>query len=202
MPCLDKVPLFAGGFSGPRVVPGTYTVKVTLGDASQQASFAVHADPRVKASDEQIATLEARVEEVNTLLRHVLATLEAARKSRSQVQALMADYPDAELLHKAGSRAITAIDGWEDQITQKNHGTLEDEDGWPTMLDGQIHHVLDVMDGSGPPVSAGALERLADLKASWATLETELQRVTREDIEPINQWARDSGIQYVSTPAR
>ena len=202
MPCLDKVPLYAGGFGGPRVVPGTYTVKVTMGDTSQQASFAVHADPRVQASDEEIATLEARVGEVNVLLRHVLATLEAARKSRSQIQTLMADYPDAELLHKAGSRAITAIDGWEDQITQKNHGTLEDEDGWPTMLDGQIHHVLDVMDGSGPPVSAGALERLADLKASWSTLEAELQRVTREDIEPINQWARDSGIQYVSTPAR
>ncbi len=202
MPCLDKVPLYAGGFSGPRVVPGTYSVKVTLGDTSQQASFAVHADPRVQASDEEIATLEARVEEVNSLLRHVLGTLEAARKSRSQIQALMADYPDAELLHKAGSRAITAIDGWEDQITQRNHGTLEDEDGWPTMLDGQIHHVLDVMDGSGPPVSAGALERLADLKASWATLEAELQRVTREDIEPINQWARQSGIKYVSTPTR
>ncbi|MDH3400751.1 MAG: hypothetical protein OEM03_07270 [Chromatiales bacterium] len=202
MPCLDKVPLYAGGFSGPRVVPGTYTVKVTLGDTSQQASFAVHADPRVQASDEEIATLEARVEEVNSLLRHVLGTLEAARKSRSQIQTLMADYPDAELLHKAGSRAITAIDGWEDQITQRNHGTLEDEDGWPTMLDGQIHHVLDVMDGSGPPVSAGALERLADLKASWSTLEAELQRVTREDIEPINQWARQSGIKYVSTPTR
>ena len=202
MPCLDKVPLYAGGFSGPRVVPGTYTVKVTLGDTSQQASFAVHADPRVEASDAEIATLEARVEEVNSLLRHVLGTLEAARKSRSQIQALMADYPDAELLHKAGSRAVTAIDGWEDQITQRNHGTLEDEDGWPTMLDGQIHHVLDVMDGSGPPVSAGALERLADLKASWATLEAELQRVTREDIEPINQWARQSGIKYVSTPTR
>ncbi len=202
MPCLDKVPLYAGGFSGPRVVPGTYSVKVTLGDTSQQASFAVHADPRVQASDEEIATLEARVEEVNSLLRHVLGTLEAARKSRSQIQALMADYPDAELLHKAGSRAITAIDGWEDQITQRNHGTLEDEDGWPTMLDGQIHHVLDVMDGSGPPVSAGALERLADLKASWATLEAELQRVTREDIEPINKWARQSGIKYVSTPTR
>ncbi len=202
MPCLDKVPLYAGGFSGPRVVPGTYSVKVTLGDTSQQASFAVHADPRVEASDAEIATLEARVEEVNSLLRHVLGTLEAARKSRSQIQALMADYPDAELLHKAGSRAITAIDGWEDQITQRNHGTLEDEDGWPTMLDGQIHHVLDVMDGSGPPVSAGALERLADLKASWATLEAELQRVTREDIEPINKWARQSGIKYVSTPTR
>ncbi len=202
MPCLDKVPLYAGGFSGPRVVPGTYSVKVTLGDTSQQASFAVHADPRVQASDEEIATLEARVEEVNSLLRHVLGTLEAARKSRSQIQALMADYPDAELLHKAGSRAITAIDGWEDQITQRNHGTLEDEDGWPTMLDGQIHHVLDVMDGSGPPVSAGALERLADLKASWATLEAELQRVTREDIESINKWARQSGIKYVSTPTR
>ena len=196
------MPLYAGGFGGPRVTPGTYTVRVTLGDTSQQASFAVHADPRVQASGEEIATHEARVSEVNALLRHVLATLEAARKSRSQIQELMTDYPDAELLHKAGKRAVTAIDGWEDQITQRNHGTLEDEDGWPTMLDGQIHHVLDVMDGSGPPVSAGALERLADLKARWATLEAELERVNREDIEPINTWARDSGIQYVTSPTR
>ncbi|MCW8846227.1 MAG: hypothetical protein OQK99_10355, partial [Gammaproteobacteria bacterium] len=84
--------------------------------------------------------------------------------------------------------------------TQANHGTLEDEDGWPTMLDGQIHHVLDVLDNSGPPVGAGALERLGDLKADWSVLQGELERITREDIEPINQWAKDNGIKHVSVP--
>jgi photosystem II stability/assembly factor-like uncharacterized protein len=200
MPCLDKVPLYAGGFSGTRVIPGTYTARVTLGDTSGQASFAVHADPRVQASEEEIATLDARVDEVNTLLRHVLDTLDRARKSRSQIQAMMQEYPEGSLLQASGKRAVTAITEWERQITQENHGTLEDEDSWPTMLDGQIHHVLDVMDSSGPPVSAGALERLADLKARWAILDAELQRVSREDIEPINQWARDQGLEYVSTP--
>ena len=200
MPCLDKVPLYAGGFSGPKVMPGQYTARVSVGGTSAQAMFSVLADPRVQATPEQVVDLEARVEEVNTLLRHVLATLDEARKSRTQIQTMMAEHPEGELLQAAGKRAVTAITAWEGLITQANHGTLEDEDGWPTMLDGQIHHVLDVLDNSGPPVGAGALERLADLKADWSLLQGELQRITREDIDPINEWARDSGIKHISVP--
>ena len=200
MPCLDKVPLFAGGFNGVKVMPGQYTARVSIGENSAQADFSVLADPRVQATPEQVAELEARVEEVNTLLRHVLSTLDDARKSRTQIQSMMAEHPEGELLQATGKRAITAITAWEGQITQANHGTLEDEDGWPTMLDGQIHHVLDVLDNSGPPVGAGALERLGDLKADWSVLQGELERITREDIEPINQWAKDNGIKHVSVP--
>jgi photosystem II stability/assembly factor-like uncharacterized protein len=200
LPCLDNVPLYAAGFGGIRVLPGQYTVRVTVGGTSQQASFSVLADPRVQATPEQVSELGARVQEVNALLRHVLDTLDEARMSRTQIQAMMVEHPEGELLQAAGERAVTAITAWEGQITQANHGTLEDEDGWPTMLDGQILHVLDVLDGSGPPVSAGALERLADLKADWSALQTELQRINREDIEPINQWAKDAGIKHVSVP--
>ena len=105
MPCLDKVPLFAGGFGGTRVTPGQYTARVTVGATSRQASFSVLADPRVQATPEQVAALEARVQEVNALLRHVLDTLEEARRSRAQVQAMMAEHPEGEQLQTAGKRA-------------------------------------------------------------------------------------------------
>jgi photosystem II stability/assembly factor-like uncharacterized protein len=199
LPCVDKTAMF-NGYNGPHVTPGTYTVRVNIAGASQQASFQVTQDPRILASAADTATLNARVDEVTRLLTDVLDSLDAAQTSRTQIQAMMEAYPDGELLQTTGARAIKAIDDWEKLITQVNHETLEDEDSWPTMLDGQIQHVLDVLDGSGPPVAAGALDRLADLTAQWAVLQDELRRISREDIEPINQWAREKGLEYISTP--
>ena len=35
------------------------------------------------------------------------------------------------------------------------------------MLDGQLRYLMDVIDGTGPPVTDGAMTRLPDLTAEW-----------------------------------
>ena len=83
---------------------------------------------------------------------------------------------------------------------QVDYETGEDEDNLPGKLITQVRYVLDVVDDAGPPVAAGALERLADLEAEWDALRAELAAITSSDIAAVNQWARENTIPHISLP--
>ena len=95
------------------------------------------------------------------------------------------------------TNAISNIDQWESLITQVKHQTLEDEDAWETMLAGQLRYLMDVIDRTGAPVTEGALTRLEYLSNSWSSLESELQNIVDNSIQPINDWAQEKNITHV-----
>jgi len=198
VPCIDNL-LLHEGFSGPSVAPGEYTARVTLGDASSEATFTVAKDPRSFASDAEIADWAATLADVKTLLDESLQSLDDARRARTQIGDLMSLHDDARL-HELGKQAIAGIDAWEEQITQLKHETYEDEDAWASMLDGQIRYLLDTIDYSGAPVTEGMRLRQADLIELWQGLDSDLQAITDNFIEPINSWAQERREPHVIRP--
>ena len=101
---------------------------------------------------------------------------------------------------KLGQSALDAMTTWDHQIIQPLHQTYEDEDAWPTMLAGQVRFLLDVIDGTGAPVTGGQLERLGDLKAEWSGRQAELRTISEQRLAPINAWTRDRGVDHVPVP--
>jgi photosystem II stability/assembly factor-like uncharacterized protein len=198
--CVDKITLFAG-FDGPRVAPGQYSARISVGKDVQSVSFQVDMDPRVRATDEEIQFWSERLSEVYGLLNIALGSLEDLRQAKGQIQNLMKDSPADENLHRIGAGAMEKITGWDGQIIQVLHQTYEDEDAWETMLAGQLRYLMDVIDESGAPVTGGALLRLEDLKAEWGERQAELQMIKAEYIDVINEWAQERGVPHVTSPA-
>jgi hypothetical protein len=191
--------LLHAGFDGPRVGPGNYTARLTLGDATSEASFTVAKDPRSFASDAEIDDWARTLDNVKALLSESLQALDEARRAREQIGYLMSQHDDAEL-HSLGKQAVAGIDSWEAKITQLKHETYEDEDAWATMLDGQLRYLMDTIDRSGAPVTEGMRIRHADLVQRWKELEAELAGITRRSIEPIDKWARERNEPHVVQP--
>jgi hypothetical protein len=154
----------------------------------------------VTASPQETRTWSERLDETARLLDEVLRWLGEARDARGQVEALMADYPDDAELQQAGQAAVEAIIAWDRQLNQHLHQTYEDEDAWETMLAGQIRYLLDVIDYTGAPLTAGQLERLTDLKAEWAQRQAELRDIDADHLAPINTWAREQNLPHVIAP--
>jgi photosystem II stability/assembly factor-like uncharacterized protein len=197
--CIEDIALFAG-FDGPTVPPGKYRARIAVGDLAQTVQFELLPDPRVNASAEDIDFWAGRVEAAAALMSEVLDQLGAARRAQGQIEDLMANYPGATDLQEAGAAAVAQIVAWDALINQPLHQTYEDEDAWETRLAGQIRYLLDVIDRTGAPVTEGALQRLADLEAEWSERLAELQRITSENIDAINAWAREQGVPYVAAP--
>jgi photosystem II stability/assembly factor-like uncharacterized protein len=197
--CIEDVDIFAG-FHGPRVAPGEYQAIIRAGGEKRMVSFTLEMDSRIQATNEQLESWSATLEEVASLMNDVLGGLDDARRARRDIEMLSADHADDESLQAAAEAAIARINNWDHLINQVLHETYEDEDAWETMLAGQIRYLLDVIDKTGAPVTEGARTRLADLKAEWAERETELAAITVENISAVNDWAREKGIPHVSIP--
>jgi hypothetical protein len=196
--CIEDVKLFAG-FSGATVTPGTYHVRVSIGDAESSADVTLLPDPREDATPDDYRFLAEKRRESTRLLNELLDSLAVARKARSQIQALLADFPEAGDLQAMGKQAIDRLTEWENTVTQTHYGTYEDEDSMPPMLDVHIRHVLDVIDSAGAPVSAGSLQRLSDLDYLWQDRKSELRAISNSEIAPINDWANSKNVAHVAT---
>ncbi len=195
--CVKNIALFAG-FSGPRVLPGDYSLRVSANGETAQTGFSLVADPRLTATPAEMREWADRANETSALLGTVLQRLAEARKARGQIETLMADYPGQAELQTQGKAAVDALNAWDEAINQKLHQTYEDEDAWETKLAGQIRYLFDVIDDTGAPVTGGQLERLADVKAEWSRQQAELQRINNELIAPINDWAQSRQLPFVS----
>jgi photosystem II stability/assembly factor-like uncharacterized protein len=195
--CVRDITLFEG-LDGPSATPGDYTARISVAGKTAEAAFSLALDPRITASGDEIAAWSARMDETTNLLESVLVSLRQTRKAQGQIRALMDEFPKDSNLQQSGQAALTAIEAWDHQIIQPLHETLEDEDAWETMLAGQIRYLLKVIDSTGAPVTDGALSRLADLKSDWATLDSLLEEIRSNHIDPINAWARDNSVPHVN----
>ncbi len=195
--CVRDITLFEG-LDGPSATPGDYTARISVAGKTAEAAFSLALDPRITASGDEIAAWSARMDETTNLLESVLVSLRQTRKAQGQIKALMDEFPKDSNLQQSGQAALTAIEAWDHQIIQPLHETLEDEDAWETMLAGQIRYLLKVIDSTGAPVTDGALSRLADLKSDWATLDSLLEEIRSNHIDPINAWARDNSVPHVN----
>ncbi|MEE4162477.1 MAG: hypothetical protein V2I25_08185, partial [Woeseiaceae bacterium] len=197
--CIDDLKIFEG-FGGARVMPGEYRATVTAGDESASADITLLPDPRIDATPADFEELDARISDATRLLNEQLTGVAAIRNSRAQIERLMQEYPGSEALQTAGTRAIEQLTTWEQKVYQVDFETYEDEDNLPGKLIKQTRHILDVMDSAGPPVAAGARERLADLQRDWSALRAELESIYSTDVAAINDWAGERRIPHIPTP--
>ncbi len=197
--CIEDILIFPG-FNGAKVMPGDYQARISIGDHEETVSFQLLPDPRDNATKEQYDFLESKIVEGTNLMNEILATLDTTRKARSQIKSLMDDYAENDDLVVQATVAIDQINEWEKEITQVYFQVLEDEDAWPSKLETQVKHVIDVMDGAGAPVAEGALQRLEDLKIQWRDRKAELTDITNNNIVPINNWANSNNVKHVISP--
>ncbi len=196
--CIEDIRLFVG-FNGATVMPGKYHARISIGEVEEMVEFELLPDPRVDATAQEYAFLESKISEGTNLMNEILGDLDNIRKARRQVRSLMTDYGGDISLIDNGQQAIDKIGDWEKKVTQVYFQVLEDEDAWPSMIDVQVKHVVDVMDGAGAPVAAGALQRLEDLKIQWTSLKSELEAIKSSNIATINNWADQNDVKHVTS---
>ena len=197
--CIDDIKIF-DGFDGAFVQPGSYEARVSIGDFEGAVELTLVADRRVDASTEQFDYVESKILDTTRMMNDLIDGIATIRKSRAEIESLLADYPDDSSLQDAGRNSVERLSDWEKDAYQIEFETYEDEDNLPPKLITNVRHLLDVIDDAGPPVAAGALERLADLESAWAALRAELDAITASDIAAVNQWARDNEVPHISLP--
>ncbi|WP_419950634.1 hypothetical protein [Candidatus Palauibacter sp.] len=184
-------------------MPGTYSARLTVGDApSQTRSFEVRGDPRIPVAETDFAANGRFLESVFGAIVGLRDGLNDIRDVRSQVnavtgQASEAGLSGAETLQAAGAVLADSITALEDRLFQKRRAAQQDMVAYEGLLNMQLTSLMGEVDGSDLPPRAGVLERWNDLEAEWAVEEAALVRVLGEMLDEFNQLARDSGVPAV-----
>ena len=202
-PIEGSVPAF-GGAAGFRVMPGTYVVRLTVGDDEWAHNLQVHGDPRIDPSMTDFTANQSFLNAIGTALTELHVGVNDIRDVREQVgtvleQAGAAGIQGLEALETAGEALSDSIDVLEDVLFQKRRQTQQDMVAFAGMLDTQLGTLAGEVDGTDLPPTRGALERLEDLEVEWGEARAMLTRVLGDLLDEFNRLAREAGVPAIIT---
>ena len=196
LPTVDKV-FVLGGHDGSTVGPGTYTLKLTLGDTVSETTVSILPRPEVKGTpadyaeqQELLKTIEATVVEIHTAVN----AMRSAKSQLKQYAELLKDNEKAEGLIKQGDSLVKRITSWEEHLIQPKQKTFQDVINFENQLNAQLLNLRGYIDVAEPQVTEGAKARLQDLLAEWRTFKTEHDAIINTEMAAYNTLYRSLDI--------
>jgi photosystem II stability/assembly factor-like uncharacterized protein len=192
-----------GGLQGRKVVPGTYQVRLEVGDETRTQRLEVKKDPRLDtpltAYQEQDDFLKKVADEISAIHLGVIRL----RGVREQVKSFLdrtKEREDAAPIQESGKGLVEKLDAMEDQLIQKRTVDGQTVINFPVQLNHHFVILHGAVDSSEEGLIEGAKDRLTDLMAQWSEKKTSLDSLLGADLDAFNAIVRERGIPPVILP--
>jgi hypothetical protein len=187
---------------GPKALPGTYTVRLTVDGKTQTMPMRVLPDPRVQASEADQAEqlrFALEVRDAITRLTHTTEQLRSVRRQIATRNDLLAKDPKAAPMIQASNDFLTKMDAVEAKLhnpkAQVSYDVLAMKGG--AALYSRFSPLFDsVKDGIGAPTQ-GMREVFAARKAELDQFTGEWQALRDHDLAALNDQAKSLGLPAV-----
>lgn len=199
---LTRVPkLFVyGSLDARRVPPGSYQARLTVGERSVTQPFEVLADPRLDATPGQWAAQADLLAAIDRQVSAIHAGVNRLRDVRGQIETLLeraAALDDGEALRTSGRDLVDRLTELERQLVQPDQQTFQDVINFPNRLNADFLYLKGAIEGSPPPVTEGARQRLDDLTREWDERRAALERLLGAELDAWNASVRDRAVPAV-----
>jgi hypothetical protein len=188
---------------GPWVLPGNYTLKLTVAGKSYTAPAEAKLDPRVKTS---IADLEKQLNlatKINDAVSRDHATVNQIHGLREQLTALKKRLKE----QKKGENVVQATDeldkkmtAVEEELYQPKMKSTEDNLNYPDKLDQQFISLGSGVENADSAPNAAAYERFKELSAQLDGLMAKWQEIESKDLPALNELIRKEKIPVIMLP--
>lgn len=179
LPAVDGVFVY-GNYRGASVAPGTYTLRMKLGDQVSEKQVKVLPNPKVEASEEDFAEQQQMLDLIHSSITDMHEAVNQMRDAKSQLKSIkkrLDDHDEAEALLKHGDSLMKRIETWEEKLIQPKQKTFQDVINYHNRLNAEFMNLKDYLDTAEPKVTEGAKERMNDLLKEWRALVDEKQRI-------------------------
>ncbi|MGA7614319.1 MAG: glycosyl hydrolase [Thermoanaerobaculia bacterium] len=189
--------LWGGETQGPKIVPGTYTARLTVGDKTATAPFTVVADPRSSATQADLEAQFAFLMDVRNRLSTVNDTVKKIREVRAQLDELktrLAGREDAKKLLDTAKDIDKKMTAVEEALYQTKNKAEEDPLNFPIKLNNKLAEV-----GSSAAVgdNAPTAQQIAVKKEIDQKIDAELAKIDavwKTDLPAFNAMAAEAKI--------
>ena len=168
---------------GPRVLPGTYTVKLTKGDQVYTEQLKVVLDPRAKYSLEERKAQFALSMKVYKLLEHMTYGVDAIEGVRDAAKARAAKLPEKDPLRKQLERLAADCDALRSKIVAtKEGGMITGEERIRELL-GQLYSAVTGYDGKPTDYQVARTESLGH---ELEDVIVDFQKLAQKELPAVN----------------
>jgi photosystem II stability/assembly factor-like uncharacterized protein len=182
---------------GPLVMPGTYQVRLMVGDQTQTQSFEIEPDPRIQTRTDDIQAQ-------HDVLLEILAKLTRTGETVTRVDALVDQIEHWE--HRVSGRdeagAVHAMAAELKQQLGEVRGQLIDvhmseAQLWPSGLHEKLNALFDAIDSADYAPPRQTRDVYAALSAQLDTLTARLDALARDRLPGLNNEIRAAGLQPI-----
>jgi hypothetical protein len=199
-PPTEEQTAFFGAPRGPLVLPGIYTLRLTLGDKRLEQHVEVKLDPTINVSLSDLqAALELQTKlrdmqsSMNTALRYLDSVEEQLKHTQTTMKGLSKE-PDKDLM-KALEDNIKQLDSLEDQLAQRSEGL-----GLPgkAQVSNFIGELFFALDTNFAP-TRGQRQYFDEIQPLYRDRMEEVNRFIRETVPQWNDKLRGWGAPTLTT---
>lgn len=196
--------LWAASLQGPLAPPGTYRVRLTVGDYVQEQTFRLLKDPRATATDEDLKAQFAFLMEVRDKVSEVHRTIKYIRKIRQDLREVLERLPDDSTgvtLRQQGQAIIQKLTEVEEALYQTKNQAPQDPLNFPIRLNNKLAALMGVV-GEGDFRPTG--QAIAVKNELIAQIDSALERyreVVADELPPFNEAVLGLRLPYMAIPA-
>ncbi|GHF27955.1 hypothetical protein GCM10017044_23910 [Kordiimonas sediminis] len=180
-----------GKASGTRVIPGDYTVRLTVGETVTTQPLTVEFDPRQDVPASAWAEKKAVMADIKSLYTEIVTSIDKSSDLLNQIKARKEQLKGDDELSQKADDLEKAVKAWQDKLFSSERTFFQDVLNYPDKLVAKISMLTSVVNGLTPPVTQGAKDRLADLKVQWNEAKAERDQLLVSEVDAFNQMFRD-----------
>ncbi len=186
---------FTGGPRGPQVLPGIYTVRLIVGDKTQEKRVEVRMDPTLQVSMLQLqAQLEhtLRLRDMQTATNEGLKSLDSLKDQLQQIEKTIKDrLPDApQALLTAITEHVKQIDSLQKSLTSPQEGL-----GFRgrSQLIEKLNSLFSSIDGVNAAPTPAQKEFYAEVQTEFRAKMEEVNKFLNQAVPKLNEALRKQG---------
>ena len=196
----DGLIMWAASLAGPRAVPGTYKVKLTVGKQSQEQTFEILKDPRADVTDAELAAQFNFVREVQDKINETHQTILDIRSMRQQMnhfRSLWKEDPAMKPLMDKADEMEKKISIIENELYQTKNRSGQDPLNFPIKLNNKLASVGAAVNQGNYGPTRQAQQVKEELSGKIDEQLQKYQQVISTDLPALNRMVKEKGVEAI-----
>ena len=195
----DGLIMWAAGLTGPKAYPGSYSVRLKVGDSVLEEQFKILKDPRSSSTNEDLKEQFDFLISVRDKVTEIHKSIVQIRSTRDQLKNLKEKLSDDHIeINKSIDSILERISKIEENLYQTKNRSGQDPLNFPIRLNNKLAHLLSVASrGNFKPTDQmyGVRDELIE-KINAQLLKWE--NIKSSDLDKLNATILENNIQLIS----
>ena len=177
------------GVGGYTVPPGTYTLRLSLGDQVQEQPVELRWDPNFNYDAAALAEQQSMVSKIYDMLDELYQSVVSIQnaKEQAEIRAQLTENVDSmKAKHEAAKALVKAIEDWEKTVINRDRSNGQNVLQHPPKLDYFLSTLLGTANGATQGLTQGIRARFNDLEPAWQAAMAARDKLIAEDLANFN----------------